>query len=74
MSNRNGKHSEGDSSSTWTWIGIGIGTGLLITLLAGISYHYLNREDEERDPRAEKVQELILEAERLLAQGRRASS
>lgn len=53
---------------------IGIGTGLLITLVAGLGYRYLSNREEERDPRAEKVQELILEAERLLAQGRRATS
>lgn len=61
-------------TSTWTWISLGIGTGLLISLAAGLGYRYLAAREAERDPRAEKVQELILEAERLLAQGRRAKS
>ena len=63
-----------DDRSTWTWISLGIGTGLLITLVAGLGYRYISHREEEKDPRAEKVQELILEAERLLAQGRRATS
>lgn len=58
-------------SGVWTWISIGVGAGLLITLVAGISYHYWESQNRKQDPRAEKVRELIDEAEKLLAQGRK---
>lgn len=58
-------------SGVWTWISIGVGAGLLVTLVAGISYHYWESQNRKRDPRAEKVKELIDEAEKLLAQGRK---
>ena len=57
--------------SVWTWISIGVGAGLLVTLVAGISYHYWESQNRKKDPRAEKVKELIDEAEKLLAQGRK---
>ncbi|MBI3924416.1 MAG: hypothetical protein HY319_02645 [Armatimonadetes bacterium] len=59
----------------WTWVSLGIGTGILVAVMAGLGYRYLEqRRSRKRDPRAAKVQELILEAERLLAQGRKARS
>jgi len=42
-----------------------------VTLVAGISYHYWESQNRKKDPRAEKVKELIDEAEKLLAQGRK---
>ena len=57
--------------SVWTWISIGVGAGLLVTLVAGISYHYWENQNRKKDPRAEKVKELLDEAEKLLAQGRK---
>jgi len=57
--------------SVWTWISIGVGAGLLVTLVAGLSYHYWESQNRKKDPRAEKVKELIDEAEKLLAQGRK---
>ena len=57
--------------SVWTWISIGVGAGLLVTLVAGISYHYWENQNRKKDPRAEKVKELLEEAEKLLAQGRK---
>ncbi|MEW6278631.1 MAG: hypothetical protein AB1758_08430 [Candidatus Eremiobacterota bacterium] len=59
------------SSSTWKWVTMGIGAGLLLTVLIKAGYDYMETR-RSRDPRATKVQELIEEAERLLAQGRRA--
>jgi hypothetical protein len=56
----------------WTWLGIGIGTGLVVTVVAGLGYHYFESQRRHRDPRAERVKDLIEEAERLLAQGRKA--
>lgn len=58
-------------TSVWTWVSIGIGAGLLITLVAGLSYQYWENQNRKQDPRAEKVKELIDEAEKLLAQGRK---
>lgn len=58
-------------TSVWTWVSIGIGAGLLITLVAGLSYQYWESQNRKQDPRAEKVKELIDEAEKLLAQGRK---
>lgn len=60
-------------SNVWTWISIGVGAGLLVTLVAGLSYHYWESHNRKQDPRAEKVKELIDEAEKLLAQGRKLS-
>jgi hypothetical protein len=57
----------------WTWVSVGVGTGLLVTLLAGLGYRYIETHRRQPDPRAEKVRELIEEAERLLAQGRRGT-
>lgn len=57
----------------WMWISLGIGSGLLITLVVGLGLRYL-RDGEEGDPRARQVEELLEEAERLLAQGKRAGS
>lgn len=58
----------------WTWISIGVGAGLVVTLIAGLGYHYFESQQRRKDPRAEKVKELIEEAERLLAQGKKASA
>ena len=60
--------------SAWTWISIGVGAGLVVTIIAGLGYHYFESQQRRKDPRAEKVKELIEEAERLLAQGRKASA
>ena len=60
-------------SGVWTWISIGVGTGLLVTVIAGLGYHYLETQRRSRDPRAQKVKDLIEEAEKLLAQGRKAN-
>lgn len=57
--------------SVWTWISIGVGAGLLVTCAAGLSYYYWDSQSRQQDPRAEKVKELIDEAEKLLAQGRK---
>jgi hypothetical protein len=50
---------------------VGIGSGLLLTLMVALAYRYLESR-RDRDPRTDKVRELIEEAERLLAQGRRS--
>lgn len=60
-------------SNVWTWVTIGVGTGLLVTVAAGLGYHYLEAQRRSKDPRAQKVKDLIEEAERLLAQGRKAN-
>jgi hypothetical protein len=55
----------------WHWLALGTGTGLVLTAAVATAYRWLHwEEDEEADPRAEQVQELLKEAERLLAQGR----
>lgn len=59
--------------ASWAWIAVGIGAGLLVTLLVGIGVHYLSGR-RGADPRTRQVQELIEEAERLLAQGRKAEA
>lgn len=64
---------EGRSAPPWMWISIGVGSGLLITMAVGLGLRYL-RSREEADPRAQQVEELLEEAERLLAQGRRAGA
>lgn len=56
----------------WMWISVGIGSGLLITLVVGLGIRYL-RDGQEADPRARQVEELLVEAERLLAQGKRTT-
>jgi hypothetical protein len=60
-------------SNVWTWVTIGVGTGLLVTVAAGLGYHYLEAQRRSKDPRAQKVKDLIEEAERLLAQGKKAN-
>ena len=55
----------------WHWLALGTGTGLVLTAAFVTAYRWLHSEDdEESDPRADQVQELLKEAERLLAQGR----
>ena len=61
------------ASNVWTWIAIGVGTGLLVTVVAGLGYQYYESRRRSRDPRAEKVKDLIEQAERLLAQGRKGN-
>lgn len=56
----------------WMWISVGIGSGLLITLVVGLGIRYL-RAGQEADPRTRQVEELLVEAERLLAQGKRTT-
>lgn len=57
--------------TTWHWLALGTGTGLVLTAAVATAYRWLHWEDDtDSDPRAEKVHELIQEAERLLAQGR----
>lgn len=57
--------------TTWHWLALGAGTGLVLTADLATAYRWANwEEEEEADPRAEQVQELLKEAERLLAQGR----
>ena len=57
------------------WLALGTGTGLVLTVAFVTAYRWVkSEEDEESDPRAEQVQELLREAERLLAQGRSSSS
>lgn len=60
--------------TAWHWLGLGMGTALVLTASLTTAYRWLRTEDEEEsDPRAEQVQELLKEAERLLAQGRGSS-
>lgn len=57
--------------TVWHWLALGTGTGLVLTAAVATAYRWLHwEEDQESDPRAEQVQELLKEAERLLAQGR----
>lgn len=57
--------------TTWHWLALGTGTGLVLTAAVATAYRWLHWQDDvESDPRAEQVQELLKEAERLLAQGR----
>jgi hypothetical protein len=57
--------------TTWHWLALGAGTGLVLAAAMATAYRWRNwEEDVDPDPRAEKVHELIQEAERLLAQGR----
>jgi hypothetical protein len=61
--------------TAWHWLALGTGTGLVLTAALATAYRWLHwEEDEESDPRAEQVQELLKEAERLLAQGRGSGS
>lgn len=61
-------------ATAWQWLALGTGTGLVLTAAITTAYRWLHWEEEEdSDPRAEKVHELIQEAERLLAQGRGSS-
>lgn len=58
--------------TTWHWLALGAGTGLVLAAAMATAYRWRHwEEDGDPDPRAEKVHELIQEAERLLAQGRR---
>ena len=60
--------------TAWHWLALGMGTALVLTASLTTAYRWLHTEDEEEaDPRAEQVQELLKEAERLLAQGRGSS-
>lgn len=60
--------------TAWHWLALGTGTGLVLTAAVATAYRWLHWEEEvEADPRAEQVQELLKEAERLLAQGRGTS-
>ena len=53
------------------WLALGAGTGLVMAAAMATAYRWRHWEDDvDADPRAEKVHELIQEAERLLAQGR----
>ncbi len=57
--------------TTWHWLALGGGTGLVLAAALATAYRWRQWEDDvDPDPRAEKVHELIQEAERLLAQGR----
>lgn len=57
--------------TAWHWLALGTGTGLVLTAAVATAYRWATwEEEEESDPRAEQVQELLKEAERLLAQGR----
>jgi hypothetical protein len=57
--------------TTWHWLALGAGTGLVLAAAIATAYRWRHwEEDVDPDPRAEKVHELIQEAERLLAQGR----
>jgi hypothetical protein len=60
--------------NVWTWVSIGVGTGLLVTMVAGLTYYYFESQQRSQDPRADRVKELIEEAERLLVQGRKATA
>ncbi|MFA5504085.1 MAG: hypothetical protein WC314_04775 [Vulcanimicrobiota bacterium] len=59
--------------TAWHWLALGVGTALVLTASFTTAYRWLQTEEEESDPRAEQVQELLKEAERLLAQGRGSS-
>ena len=60
--------------TAWHWLALGLGTAFVLTVSMTTAYRWLQTEDEEEsDPRAEQVQELLKEAERLLAQGRGSS-
>jgi hypothetical protein len=62
---------KGGPITTWHWLALGTGTGLVLTAAVATAYRWMQWEEEvDPDPRAEKVHELIQEAERLLAQGR----
>lgn len=58
----------------WHWLALGTGTAMVLTAAVATAYRWMSWEEgEESDPRAEQVQELLKEAERLLAQGRGSS-
>lgn len=60
--------------TAWHWLALATGTGLVLTAALATAYRWAHwEEEEEADPRAEQVQELLKEAERLLAQGRGSS-
>ena len=65
---------DGLDEEAWHWLALGLGTAFVLTASMTTAYRWLQTEDEEEsDPRAEQVQELLKEAERLLAQGRGSS-
>ena len=33
----------------WTWISIGVGAGLVVTLIAGLGYHYFESQQRRKD-------------------------
>jgi hypothetical protein len=68
------KNSKQTRPNFWTWVSIGVGTGLLVTIVAGLTYQYFESQQPSHDPRADRVKELIEEAERLLIQGRKATA
>lgn len=51
------------------WVALGVGSGLLLGMVATAIYRCA-QEKQSKDPRAQQVEDLIKEAERLLAQGR----
>lgn len=69
------RRSGGSRVTMWHWLALGTGTGLVLTAAVATAYRWMHwEEDQESDPRAEQVQELLKEAERLLAQGRSSGS
>lgn len=65
------QRSDARQTPPWVWVTLGLGSGLLLTLVVGAGLRYLGGHDLP-DPRARQVEDLLEEAERLLAQGRRA--
>lgn len=64
-------HRRRSSPTGWHWLALGAGTGLVVAAALATAYRWRHWEEVvDPDPRAEKVHELIQEAERLLAQGR----
>ncbi len=75
MSRSGGSHKEEDmrDAKVWAWVALGVGAGVAIAIAVGWGMRLADLKRRKKlDPRAAKVQELILEAEKLLAQGRRS--